>query len=182
MKLLTASCLLAGLLLTAQGSRAQTVLQGDSSYLVVRLHQDSLASVVTRLGSHFRKHAGRSLASAHLSSGGAFWVVYNTWCELRYRKLDATFCLNDKDRSLFRMQFGPGAAIVSARGIRPGAATFALVIEKYGPSQRGNQREGQPKVSTIVLNQKTSYTVLRYPHISFVSRGRPVEGENLLAR
>ncbi|QKG52001.1 hypothetical protein [Hymenobacter sp. BRD67] len=101
---------------------------------------------------------------------------------LHYKKLGATFCVANNTNLMFRIQLKPGAHIVSARGIRPGAADFALVIEKYGPSERGKDREGQPRVSEISFDLKTYFTALRYPHITFISRGKLKAGENLLKR
>lgn len=101
---------------------------------------------------------------------------------LRYKKLGATFCVDEKTGRLFRIQLDHNASTMSARGIRPGAATFALVIERYGPSQRGKEHEGQPRVYEFSYDRKVWFTALYYPHISFISRGKPVAGENLLAR
>ena len=101
---------------------------------------------------------------------------------LHYKRSGVTCCVDEKNGQLFRIQLDAKAAVISARGIRPGAATFAMVIARYGPSQRGKEREGQPRVQEISFDRKEYFTALRYPHITFISPGKPKVGENLLKR
>ena len=101
---------------------------------------------------------------------------------LRYKKLGVTFCVDEETSRLFRIKLDHNASIVSVRGIRPGAATFAMVIERYGPSQRGKENQGQPRVYEFSYDRKAWFTALQYPHITFISWGKPKAGENLMMR
>lgn len=174
------------LLLAAHGSRAQTVLQGDSVYQGLQLGRDSLASVVARLGQHYHKkelftriHLLLRGGDGRQSDGHAFRL---DGYALRYRSIGATFCVDEKTGQLFRIQLSRRAAVISARGIRPGAATFAMVLSRYGPSERATVSEGQLGVYVFSFDHKTYYTALRYPHITFISQNKPATGENLLVR
>jgi hypothetical protein len=182
MKLPLILCLLLIQLLAVHNSQAQTVLQGDSCYLGFQPHKDSLASIVAQLGQHYHKTELRTWYHALLRGGGELSGTRLAGYALHYQKLGATFCVDDKTGHLFRIQLDRNASTVSNQGIRPGAATFAMVIERYGPSQRGKEREGQPRVHEFTFDHKNWFAALQYPHISFISRGKPKTGENLLAR
>jgi hypothetical protein len=182
MKLPLISCLLLGQLLAARNSQAQTTLQGDSCYLGLQPRKDSLSSLVAQLGQHYRKKELRTWYHALLRGGGEISGTRLAGYALHYKKLGATFCVDGKTGHLFRIQLDRTASTVSTHGIRPGAATFAMVIECYGPSQRGKERQGQPRVHEFTFDHKTWFTALQYPHITFISRGKPKADENLLAR
>lgn len=171
-----------GLLLTGFPSIAQVVLQGDSIYHGLCPHKDSVASLVAQLGKQYRKRELLTFVHGLMSGGGDMHGIRLDGYALHYEQLGATFCVDNKTGRLFRIQLDAKAAVISARGIRPGIATFAMVIARYGPSQRGKEREGQPRVQEISFDRKAYFTALRYPHITFISLGRPKVGKNLLKR
>ncbi len=163
-------------------SVAQTVLQGDSIYLGLQAHKDSLASVVTRLGQRYHKTEIRTWFHALMRNGEDMYGTRVDGYALHYERLGIICCVSEKTGRLFRMQLNRHAFITSSRGIQPGAATFARVIERYGPSQRGKEYDGQPRAQVITFDHKTWFVALRYPHIAFISRGKLKAGEDPLKR
>ncbi|MGI4875027.1 MAG: hypothetical protein ACRYFX_28050 [Janthinobacterium lividum] len=173
-------------LLAALSSQAQTVIQGDSSYFDLRPGKDSTASVMARLGRRYRKKEILTWYYGRLRDGGSISGTNVIGYALYYKRIGVSFCVKNEKGHLDEIHFDSTASVVSARGIRPGAASFADVIKRYGLPLDSDPNGGVPKIAGFWAGDKhlirRHYLTLSYPTIRFVSWGNRGNSENLLAR
>jgi hypothetical protein len=162
----------------------QTVIQGDSLFIGLRVGQSSLAQVTTQLGSHYRSEKIISESTGKLRSGGCITIKQVTGVSLHYRKQGLVCYVNTTKRhsGLGLIVFDSTANVSSAKGIQPGKHRFSDVIAQYGPIDFEKKDNSLPAAQEISTDGEHWYTVLVFPTIRFISPGRKQPGENLLLR
>jgi hypothetical protein len=177
------SIVTAGLLVMAAKGAAQTVIQGDSLYRGLQVGNATQAQVVAQLGAEYKATKIKGRYAAKLRSGEGVSGTFVRTLAYYYPQLRMTCYVDNADKHLQRMVFDASSAVVSMRGIRPGEAQFADVVARYGSvSEERQGSHDQPYIWEYALGQRHWYTVLVYPHISFVSKGQRRTGEDLMQR
>lgn len=164
--------------------RGQTVIQGDSLFLGLRVGKSSQEQVTAQLGSRYRAKKIISESTGKLRSGGCITIKRETGVSLLYRKQGMVCYVNTTKRrpGLALITFDSTAKVASAKGIQPGKHRFGDVVAQYGPIDFEKKDNSLPVAQEISLDGEHWYTVLVFPTIRFISRGKKQPGENLLLR
>ena len=162
----------------------QTVIQGDSLFMGLQIGQSSVEQVITKLGSHYRSEKIIGESTGKLRSGGCITIKQEIGVSLHYRKQGLVCYVNTtkRHRGLAGIAFDSTANVSSAKGIQPGKHRFGDVIERYGPIDFEKKDNSLPAAQEISNDGEHWYTVLVFPTIRFISRGKKQPGENLLLR
>ena len=165
-------------------AQGQTVIQGDSLYVGLRVGQSSREQVIAQLGRRYREEKIISESTGKLRSGGCITIKRETGVSLHYRQQGLVCYVNTTKRrpGLALIAFDSTANISSAKGIQPGKHRFGDVVAQYGPIDFEKKDNSLPAAQEISLDGEHWYTVLVFPTISFISRGQKQPGENLLLR
>ncbi|NVO86751.1 MULTISPECIES: hypothetical protein [Hymenobacter] len=164
----------------------QVVIQGDSTFLGLRIGKSSGEQVKAQLGNRYRSEKLIHVLTVSTRDGSHNTLKRETGVIMHYRKQGLICYINtissQRRMGLIRIEFDATAKVSSAKGIQPGKHQFSDVIAQYGPVDVEGTDYALPTVREISRDGKQWYTVLAYPSISFVSLGKKEPGENLLAR
>lgn len=164
--------------------QAQEVIQGDTLYRSLRVHQSSAQDIIRTLGKP--GSTTEMLAPFHvlLTGGGDGHGMRLYGYAFNYRKPRVQFVLDEEKKRLEEIRFGPKAQVVTAKGIQTVKNTFGDVLERYGKLNPDKPGQEGPRIQGWFVSWKghVHYTLLRYAGITFVSYGKWVRGEDITPR
>ena len=167
-------------------SSAQILIRGDTLYQGLQLGQSKLNDVIALMGKPSSKTELRRELFAHLSGGGHLHKSILYGYAIHYKKRDITLYIDKETNSIIKIMFGLQSKVITAKGIEPNKYSFADVLQKYGALNPNRNDYDGPRFRQWTIDKYSKkakyYTVISYGSISFVSKGKYIQSEDVLTR